>query len=454
MNFRRSIWVDSLLITAAAGIIQLLLFLYLDGGVIPFESNSFLLIYNEPRPLAQIIFDPRRTDWGLYQARELSYFFDALDARFIAWCIRAGIAHLLSLSTLFFMLGTVFLQQYAFRRHFPRLGAVAGLLSLLYVLTPCAFNPLFFRSAKPGTAFIITASLALATELLRRRRKSYAGWVGFAALLLLGCGFDRTGLLYASGCAMSGAALWILAAAGVFRVRPDGWRNLAVAALAAVLAATIYNLLLAPLLIQAFNGYQPDFSYQRLSGLPPEWLAALSFTFGNFGNAFSSFGGVPAALIGGVLALLFAVLMRRNRVLLTLWLAAFAATFAAAALMAARHPPLLDENVARGGYYLPFFTLLIFLLGIAAGQEKLARPAVLLAVVAGIILRLTIAHPAFSVPDARNPRKAATEAMVRALDDPDYDPYYPPLPYPSQVVVEFFRNRTDDGDGSIHRSNE
>ena len=255
MNFRRSIWVDSLLITAAAGIIQLLLFLYLDGGVIPFESNSFLLIYNEPRPLAQIIFDPRRTDWGLYQARELSYFFDALDARFIAWCIRAGIAHLLSLSTLFFMLGTVFLQQYAFRRHFPRLGAVAGLLSLLYVLTPCAFNPLFFRSAKPGTAFIITASLALATELLRRRRKSYAGWVGFAALLLLGCGFDRTGLLYASGCAMSGAALWILAAAGVFRVRPDGWRNLAVAALAAVLAATIYNLLLAPLLIPVLITY-------------------------------------------------------------------------------------------------------------------------------------------------------------------------------------------------------
>ena len=52
------------------------------GGTSHGESNCFMLLYNFTPNLLKTVFDPLRTDWNLYQSRELSYFIDAIDARF------------------------------------------------------------------------------------------------------------------------------------------------------------------------------------------------------------------------------------------------------------------------------------------------------------------------------------------------------------------------------------
>ena len=64
------------------------------GGFTHPESNAFLRVYNDcSRPVYRIIYDPLVTDWNAYQARELSYFVDWIDARFIYFCASLGMAH-------------------------------------------------------------------------------------------------------------------------------------------------------------------------------------------------------------------------------------------------------------------------------------------------------------------------------------------------------------------------
>ena len=62
------------------------------GGFTHPESNVFLRVYNDcSRPVYKIVFDPRLTGWGAYQARELSYLVDCFDARFIYACAARGL---------------------------------------------------------------------------------------------------------------------------------------------------------------------------------------------------------------------------------------------------------------------------------------------------------------------------------------------------------------------------
>ena len=60
-------------------------------GVIDEEGMFFVLNYLADRPLAATIFDPKLNDWGTYQARELSYAFDLIDARAFASLLDQGV---------------------------------------------------------------------------------------------------------------------------------------------------------------------------------------------------------------------------------------------------------------------------------------------------------------------------------------------------------------------------
>ena len=92
------------------------------GGYVHMESTAFLRVYNDSsRPMVNILFDPLVTDWNAYQARELSYLVDCLDARFIYFCARLGLTHFYSLSALLIIMLCVALQQYFLERDFPAL---------------------------------------------------------------------------------------------------------------------------------------------------------------------------------------------------------------------------------------------------------------------------------------------------------------------------------------------
>src|SRR5713101_6840438 len=58
--------------------------LFWSHGIIDSEAMEFILNYLQKRPFLSTIFDPQINDWGAYQARELSYVFDWIDARVFA----------------------------------------------------------------------------------------------------------------------------------------------------------------------------------------------------------------------------------------------------------------------------------------------------------------------------------------------------------------------------------
>ena len=127
----------ALIVTFGCSLALLLENLYLFGYHLDLESAAFLGNYLADRSLPELVFDPARNDWKLYQARELSYFFDCLDARFIGWSIRHGWYQFYTLSGFLMLTAAVFVQQYGIRTLYPKLsGWIATLFSFAYVLTP------------------------------------------------------------------------------------------------------------------------------------------------------------------------------------------------------------------------------------------------------------------------------------------------------------------------------
>jgi hypothetical protein len=55
-------------------------FFYWRGGLLETEATQFIPHYLDARPLLQKVFDPRTNDFGAYQARELSYLLDWVNA--------------------------------------------------------------------------------------------------------------------------------------------------------------------------------------------------------------------------------------------------------------------------------------------------------------------------------------------------------------------------------------
>ena len=82
---------ESLLTVFFSAVVLLLAIACHGGGFLHWESSAFLLNYIADRPLPAIIFDPLKNDWGLYQCRELSYFFDYLDAQIIYMILKSGV---------------------------------------------------------------------------------------------------------------------------------------------------------------------------------------------------------------------------------------------------------------------------------------------------------------------------------------------------------------------------
>ena len=168
------------------------------------EANCFLMVYNNPHlPLAKLIFDPLRTDWQCFQARELSYLIDALDARFIAFCIRNHFAHFYSLSSIILLLASAGLIHWNLKHLFPKTTPyLLPLFPLLYTLCNLG-NLSFFRSSKPWVSFGILILFFHLAKVLKRPEK-YSAWYRNLPLiitLLLIPFFDRIGFFAAATCA-------------------------------------------------------------------------------------------------------------------------------------------------------------------------------------------------------------------------------------------------------------
>ncbi|MCB0404357.1 MAG: hypothetical protein KDD51_06190 [Bdellovibrionales bacterium] len=288
------------------------------GGFLDVESQAFLLNYTSGKTLLERIFDVARNDWNCYQARELSYAVDLLDAKFIQASAAIGVLHFLSLSHYLLLFAIGWLHFFFMKRHFPQVPLWASLgLLLAYFTTPSSMIASFFRSSKILVGFFLYVLLWLSFlesaswDWRKQNWKRLAlSLLGMFVLFLLMTLADRQGFFFCCALALVfGAAAWLY--------REPRWGWLCAVALTASALNTIYNLYLGPALIFSINGYYPDFSFQNMrflysfEGLSARTIAArmiksllllgetVSYYFGSIGT----FWGL--GLMGGVLVYLF-----------------------------------------------------------------------------------------------------------------------------------------------------
>jgi hypothetical protein len=348
-------------------------------GPLDVEAIAFVRNYWSDSSLLQRIFDPNGNDFGAYQARELSYAVDFVDAQWLAALLRSGRTVVVPLSGFVSSLLIVAIVLRGARTGLPGLPVGTTLLALLLFLSNFAVQSTqatFYRSSKAWAATLLLAVLLLVWRELHAPRVRPA--VASAVLFVLGvalCLFDRQGYF---DCVVLAAALALVFA----RTRRGGF--LLLGASAAAVVATVYSFWLGPYLIHELNGYWPSFHYQRLPwhkfANPRFYREAVELLFA---YASTLFGGLPSRLIA-LLALLAAALwLRRARLerapgnrygglapLLVLFVAASQVGMFAAMIM--RHRSVYEVSDARVFYYpLVFQALLLF--GLLVLLERLAR---------------------------------------------------------------------------------
>lgn len=347
---------------AAIGAALLAPLWYWKGGLIEIEATQFIRQYLDGRGVLQKVFDPHANDFGTYQARELSYFVDYLDARAFKLLIGQDVVILMPLSGLVAGLLTALVFLVAIRRYTAVRPLTATLLLLVYFTNYVyvVTAGMLYRSTKPLLAPALMATVFVLVALAERRdrpqRTSADRWSLAAAFTLL-CAMgllDRQGFFYAA------AAVVILAANALVW---KGRRDLLFVAIAAVVCSTLYDVALAPALVRWINGYSPSFAYQQvplveLTRHPDRWRQAIELALQ--ANAVL-IGSVPSWL-GGVLvgALLAWAARKRAWRMVVIVAAVLAAQIAMLAVMIVRHPPVYEWSDHRLWYYpLPFQALLV-----------------------------------------------------------------------------------------------
>ena len=340
---------------------------YWDNGLIEIESTQFVRQYLDGRSTLQKIFDPHGNDLGTYQARELSYFADYLDARVLDLFMRADRPFFVPASAIAASALTLLVCAVAIGRFPPAVRVPAGLVLLVYVTNYAhvVTMGMLYRSSKPLLAPVLMATAFYLVAVQRRPAAANDGTsvlnrsaplVVFALLCAMSL-LDRQGFFY---------AVAATAAVAVHAVVFGGRRDVLVGCAAAVAVMVAYNLLIAPLLVERINGYSPSFEYQRVpwkSIFQDHQIFAQAGTLVLQAVALLA-GGLPTWVVGMLMAAASVWLLVRRR--LRLALACFlvvAMQIVLSALMIARHPPIYVSYDHRVWYYpLPFQALLVALL--------------------------------------------------------------------------------------------
>ncbi len=443
---------------AAAGALFVLALAAVGRGMIHPEAYLFIPHYLNPeRSFLQKIFDPRGTDWGYYQARELSYVFDYLDCQVIARSVDHGVPHVLSLSHFLFLGLAATIGWQLARREWRLPGIVAALGVGVFLSTPAVLlGGSFFRSAKAG---VVLALSVLVAGILRSRRQPVSGgaWVLLAGTLM-GL-FDRQGFAL-----LLVGALWL--ALGIARDR--SLKPAALALTAACVAVALYNHAVGPRLIRHFSGIGPSFEFQHL---PWDQVRPLAGTLALYSPTLVLddmrflFGNVPALaaaalLIGGVWSMARALGSGEPapKWFAVVWCSLLPlGLLLIKAAMILRLPAMLNLDYRRIYYGLPSVALLWILAlgGIALWVRRQPRRArwaalalltVLLSNLASLVEHRAIAARGMYLEHhRRSPRILAALGRLDSLSVGDLGaPYYPASvnePVENDGMVRLFQAR-------------
>jgi hypothetical protein len=346
-------------------------FWYWDGGLVEIEGTQFIRQYLDGRSgLLRIVFDPHANDLGTFQARELSFLFDYLDARVFGARIAWDYPSFVPFSALLSGLLTIAISLLALW-HQPRHVQLTGSCVLLVYLTNyvnVVTMGMHYRSTKVLLAPVLLATTLYVARLFdgpRRRWAPAAVFILFCIMSLL----DRQGFFYA---VLGLGVVIVLAVTGTSQ-----W-PVALAGAAAVGFMMFYNAVLGPFLVERINGYVPNAEYQQLPLgdllVNPTIVLHAGELLLQAGAAL--FGGLPLWVFGSALALAGGWVVIRRRVSRTsMILAAMLALgeIVLVSLMIVRHPPVYDYYDHRIWYYpLPLQAMVLGLL-IVLAKEMLTQ---------------------------------------------------------------------------------
>lgn len=418
------------------------------GGFIDIEAQHFVQHYLAERDFLPTIFDVRRNDWNWYQARELSYLVDWIDAHALEASLRAGVAHLYPISHHAIVLVIVLLHLRWGRRYFPALPpALVVLLAGLFLTSSHSFLGLYFRSAKDGVALALYALVGLTFLGPGVRDASGIRWgrlSGGLALAIAMAHFDRQGIFYLG--ALAGVAALLLV------IERDARHGVLLGVFGAALALSeLNNRVITPAVIAATNGYRPTLVHQSL-GFVGEELASQADGAGSsllllsakivldvVGAFFGSFGALGGVIALAAMGLAFrgagdggagepiARRIHRHRHLLV-----FGATlpllWALSWLMGLKRDFMLWPESRLVYYWTPLNALLLFAATAAAARLLARRPGLgnglalgLAVLVAANVLALPRHRAGYVYPGSSFTGHESAQRLLRCLRRRDVD---------------------------------
>ena len=432
--------------------IQLLILGCRDGGTLHFESVFFFMNYMDGRTFLKGVFDPFHNDWGLYQARELSYLFDALDAHFVAFLLKKRIVWFHSIVSLLLCGGMVFIQHYYTRKFFPKIpGITVTLLSVFFVLTGTVTGLDYFRTAKYLTAFGLWGALFAAYASYRYGNTSSRTALLFSLLLMVLS--DRQGFFFTAALCGTAALLMLLSERILSSLSAARMRIILFSAGAMTVFGVFNNLFLTPALIRLLNGYSPDFTYQASLRITPESIKnGFFFLTGNAGSWFSSYTGeirtaavTGMLLLGGVMLYLWYGYRKGRRRCIPLgllWFCALGAMLICASAMAGQHDQIMLPDVVYGTYAINFLVIVMFLLTLTAAGGKFFCRILFLLICIGIVLRIGVeAAGGYFVPESTSFRgyNSRQYLLKECLRDPAAAGKNECMPHRMELFLEFCR---------------
>ena len=227
-------------------------------GLLHPEALERIPNYLDERNLFQKVYDIDKNEYGLYQARELSHFFDFIDANFIKLSAYVGLPHFYSLVYFISIFIIIAACLYIARFYFNHKNFLTPSLIILIFLFSAIpfFSPYMFRSAKILVALgIVLTMLSTLRFLSQKSQKIKTHMLVIASVLALAFG-DRQGfyiLLTLAGFVF----LIFLSFKDKKHLKLFKFLSLG------IVFSLIYSYIVAPLLIKIDIGHFPSFSYHK-----------------------------------------------------------------------------------------------------------------------------------------------------------------------------------------------